>query len=77
MKKMLLISTLILLCFSCGKDNTTLEPGGTDNTSGSGGSSGCGYHNGKPLHLGSSGGCYYINSSGNRTYVTRSECKCG
>jgi len=41
-----------------------------------GGSSGCGSHNGKPLHIGSKGGCYYINSNGNKTYVDRSECKC-
>jgi hypothetical protein len=74
MKKLLLISTLIFSCFSCGKDNTTLEP---DITSGSGGSGGCGYHNGKPLYRGSSGGCYYINSSGNKAYVDASKCKCG
>jgi len=62
MKKLLLISTLIFSCFSCGKDTI---------------SSGCGYHNGKPLYRGSSGGCYYINSNGNKTYVAASECRCG
>ncbi|MBE7688426.1 hypothetical protein G1K66_08385 [Tenacibaculum finnmarkense] len=34
----------------------------------------CGTHNGKTLHTGPKGGCYYINSSGNKSYVDRSEC---
>lgn len=38
--------------------------------------SGCGTHNGKTLYKGPEGGCYYINSNGNKTYVARSECKC-
>ena len=37
---------------------------------------GCGYHNGHPLYKGPEGGCYYINSNGNKTYVDRSECDC-
>jgi len=37
---------------------------------------GCGTHNGKSLHKGSQGGCYYINSNGNKTYVSKSECNC-
>jgi hypothetical protein len=36
----------------------------------------CGTHNGSQLYLGPQGGCYYINSNGNKTYVDRSECKC-
>ncbi len=36
----------------------------------------CGYHNGKRLYKGPQGGCYYINSNGNKTYVDRSECNC-
>lgn len=36
----------------------------------------CGTHNGKQLYKGSDGGCYYINSNGNRSYVGRSECNC-
>jgi len=36
----------------------------------------CGYHNGSELFLGPKGGCYYLNSNGNKTYVDRSECKC-
>lgn len=34
----------------------------------------CGTHNGKQLWTGPRGGCYYINSNGNKTYVDRSEC---
>ena len=30
----------------------------------------------KQLNLGSEGGCYYINDSGNKSYVDRSECRC-
>lgn len=36
----------------------------------------CGDHNGHPLYRGPKGGCYYINSSGKKTYVDRSECGC-
>jgi hypothetical protein len=36
----------------------------------------CGYYNGNRLYLGPKGGCYYINSAGNKTYVDRSDCKC-
>lgn len=34
------------------------------------------YYNKHPLHVGPKGGCYYINSSGNKTYVDRSYCNC-
>jgi hypothetical protein len=36
----------------------------------------CGSYNGHSLYKGSSGGCYYINSSGNKEYVDRSFCNC-
>ena len=36
----------------------------------------CGFHNGNRLNVGPQGGCYYINSNGNKTYVDRSECNC-
>jgi len=36
----------------------------------------CGTHNGHQLYKGSDGGCYYINSNGNKTYVDRNECHC-
>ncbi|MGN6647372.1 MAG: hypothetical protein ACTHJT_12675 [Cytophaga sp.] len=34
------------------------------------------YYKNHPLTLGPKGGCYYINSSGNKTYVDRSYCNC-
>lgn len=36
----------------------------------------CGYHNGEKLYKGPRGGCYYLNSNGNKTYVDRGECDC-
>ena len=36
----------------------------------------CGKHKGKQLYKGPRGGCYYINSKGNKTYVDKSECNC-
>jgi len=36
----------------------------------------CGFHNGNQLWKGPEGGCYYINSNGNKTYVDRDECDC-
>jgi hypothetical protein len=36
----------------------------------------CGFHNGKQLYTGERGGCYCLNSKGNKTYVDRSECNC-
>ena len=38
------------------------------------GSSGRRSGGGRQLHIGPRGGCYYINSNGNKTYVDRSEC---
>ena len=38
--------------------------------------SNCGTHNGSQLYKGPEGGCYYINSNGNKTYVEASECNC-
>lgn len=34
------------------------------------------YYNGNELFEGSEGGCYYINSNDNKTYVDRSYCNC-
>jgi len=36
----------------------------------------CGIYNGKVVYTGPLGGCYYINSNGNKTYVDRSYCSC-
>lgn len=38
--------------------------------------SSCGYYNGHQLYKGSNGGCYYINSNGNKTYVDNVHCDC-
>lgn len=48
----------------------------SNNGSGSGSSSGsrCGTYNGKSVYKGPKGGCYYINSKGNKSYVDRSYC---
>lgn len=69
--KSLIIASLVVL-FSCTKSGN--ESAST--TGGSSGGSGCGYHNGHPLYKGPSGGCYYINSNGNKVYVDRNECHC-
>ncbi len=63
----LLTAVTALLGISCN------NPSDSDST---GGGSNCGTHNGKTLYIGPQGGCYYINSSGNKTYVDRSECDC-
>ncbi|GAA0542778.1 hypothetical protein [Chitinophaga japonensis] len=85
MKKILLSTLIMLSLLACSKDGGSGEtsPGSsTSGGSGSGGNasggsaSGCGYHNGKRLYKGAQGGCYYINSNGNKTYVDRSECNC-
>lgn len=38
--------------------------------------SNCGSYNGNKLYKGPNGGCYYINSNGNKTYVDGSYCDC-
>lgn len=67
MKKIIFYSFTILTILACSKDDST-DP---DNS----GTSGCQY-NGKTLRLGPEGGCYYINSNGNKTYVDRYRCNC-
>lgn len=62
MKKIFFIASLLFLT------NTTITSCSEDYD--------CGKHNGKTLYQGPKGGCYYINSSGNKTYVDRSECNC-
>ena len=69
-----------IIAFSCGKTTEPDSNGGTGTStgagSGSGSTGGCGTYNGHQLHKGTDGGCYYINSSGNKTYVERSKCNC-
>jgi len=78
-KKVLFVSMLAMSSYSCNADTTGISDLGTPSNgsgSNSGSSGDCGTHNGKSLHLGPEGGCYYINSGGTKTYVNRSECKC-
>jgi hypothetical protein len=64
MKLKLLAIFFLLITAACGGDEEDYYPGISCT------------HNGKTLHLGPKGGCYYINSNGNKTYVDRSECRC-
>jgi hypothetical protein len=57
------------------KDSKSVNDGSSSNTSGSS-NTGCGIYNGRSLYLGPKGGCYYLTSSGNKTYVDRGYCKC-
>lgn len=61
MKKLFILATLFTVLFSCSKSDSAPS---------------CGTHNGKQLFKGPEGGCYYINSNGNKTYVDASECNC-
>ncbi|MDF3076174.1 MAG: hypothetical protein K0S09_63 [Sphingobacteriaceae bacterium] len=61
MKKLILLLFLATLSITCKKDGTVDDQR-------------CDVHNGHQLFLGPQGGCYYVNSSGNKTYVDRSEC---
>lgn len=37
----------------------------------------CGtYKSGQSLRIGPDGGCYFLNSNGNKTYVEREACRC-
>lgn len=65
MKKTLFIIIALFTIGSCSSDDSK----DSKNTS-------CGSYNGQVLHLGEQGGCYYINSNGNKTYVERSNCQC-
>src|SRR4051794_29533909 len=65
--KRYLVIILLILSVACIK---------TANSSSSGSDSPCGSYNGHQLYKGSEGGCYYINSSGNKSYVDRSQCNC-
>lgn len=62
MKIKILLIFLTALFISCKKDNAS-------------GTGGCTY-NGNTLYDGPKGGCYYINSNNNKTYVDRSYCYC-
>lgn len=75
MKKVLLVISALIL-FSCGSGdepapNTQYGRAPVQNNDWR-----CGTYNGKALYTGPEGGCYYINSSGNKQYVDRSNCNC-
>jgi hypothetical protein len=65
--KILIITLSLGFLTSCSKDESTCDncPSGSYQTT-----DGV-VHN---TYLGPSGGCYYINSNGNKTYVDRSYC---
>lgn len=66
----LLYSISFLLLLSC----TPSDDSGSFNFNPGSGSTPCGTYNGKKTYTGPKGGCYYINSNGNKTYVDRSYC---
>jgi len=66
--KLLLIG-LTLTLFSFNSCESTSDSYESDTVS-------CGTYNGHTLYKGPKGGCYYINSNGNKTYVDRSYCDC-
>jgi hypothetical protein len=66
MKNTIILFTLLTFSISCQKDDSNSSSNTID----------CGTHNGKQLYKGPQGGCYYINDSGNKTYVDASECNC-
>lgn len=71
MKNLILILSIIF-CVSCSESSNTDEiiDGNTFSE--------WKYrtHNGKQLWTGPQGGCYYMNSNGNKTHANRSECNC-
>jgi hypothetical protein len=66
--KNFLILLSVFLFVACSKAGDESTPSSNSNP--------CGTHNGKQLYKGSQGGCYYINSNGNKTYVEAGECNC-
>lgn len=70
MKKIFIVLLLITFGhFSCSKTDDQPAVTKTDTSCGT-------YKSGQQLYKGSEGGCYYVNSSGNKTYVERSACTC-
>ncbi len=75
-----IIYILLLVQLSCGKtaplETDPTPSGSATDTPGNSITVGCGLYNGKQLYKGPSGGCYYINSSGKKTYVAKNKCSC-
>lgn len=73
MKKIFkLLVYLLVLTASCAKEPEPEPPVTTYPST----DPNCGTYNGRTLYKGPQGGCYYINSNGNKTYVDRSYCSC-
>lgn len=72
MNKIIMIAGLLAITLSCVKK----EEKDSNETSSPAAATPCGYHNGYQLHRGPQGGCYYINSNGNKVYVGHEECNC-
>lgn len=72
MKTKLLALIAFFAINACSPDDSKHEPIQIPSS----GSSGCGTYKGHILHIGEKGGCYYYNSSGNKTYVERTYCNC-
>lgn len=70
----LLFFIFAIVATSCYKadDDFSFNPnsGGGNN----GGSVPCGSYNGRKTYTGPKGGCYYINSNGNKVYVDKKYC---
>ena len=62
MKKIILLLIIVVAASSCEGSNNSDS------------SEYCSY-NGHTLHVGEKGGCYYMNSSGDKVYVDKSYCK--
>lgn len=69
MKKYIWMMLLCTMFCACGKNDVESESVG-DRPCGTNAS-------GQKLYTGPKGGCFYFSSNGNKTYVDRSECKCG
>ena len=67
MKRLIFLLIFSLAFIGC-------DSGSSSTSSSDSSSSGSCYYNGKQLHVGPQGGCYYINSNGNKSYVDRSNC---
>ncbi|WP_210521611.1 hypothetical protein [Hymenobacter terricola] len=63
--------TVALLGTACSSSNDSTPAPSPSSTAGD---VKCGFHNGNQLWKGPQGGCYYINSSGNKEYVAKTEC---
>ena len=78
-----LLTSLAIAALACAPDPATDPAPVAVDTTGTGGADHggasewtCGSYKGHTLYTGPKGGCYYYNSSGNKTYVDRSNCNC-